>query len=67
MCDAKEYALKEPCCSLEREMFNTTGALRVLVDKHAYLEIKRASGMPVLQMGSICQGCCSIKSQPVAR
>lgn len=47
MRDAAEHALKKPCCSLEREMLNTTGALRVLVEKRAYLEIKSASGIPV--------------------
>lgn len=47
MHDAKEYALKKPCYSLERELLNTTGALRVLDEKRAYLKIKSASGIPV--------------------
>ena len=51
MHDAKWSALKEPCCSLERETLNTTGALRVLLEKHAHLEIKSALGIPILQMG----------------
>lgn len=67
MRDAKEYALKKACCSLEREMLNTTGALRVVAEKHTYLEIKSASGIPVLQMGNIFQCCYSIETQPTMR
>lgn len=40
MRDAKGYASKKPRCSLEREMLNTAGALRVLLEKHASSEIK---------------------------
>lgn len=67
MHDAKEYALKKSCCSLEREMLNTTGALRVVIEKHTYLEIKSASGVPVLQMGNIFQCCYSIETQSTMR
>lgn len=67
MRDAKEYDLKKPCCSLKREMLNTTGALRVVVEKHTYLEIKSASRIPVLQMGNIFQCCYSIKTQPTMK
>lgn len=67
MRDVKDYALKKPCCSLERETLNTTGALRVLVEKHACWEIKSALGTAVLQVGTIFQCCCSIKIQPVVK
>lgn len=67
MSDAKENALKKPCCFLEREMFNSTSALRVVVEKHTYLEIKSASGVPILQMENIFQCCYSIETQPTMR
>lgn len=70
MHDAKGYALKEPCCSLEREMLNTTGAWRVLLEKHTHLEIKSALGIPVLQMGTVLGffWCCfSIITPPMVR
>lgn len=67
MRDAEGSALKKPRCSLEREMLNTTGALRVLLEKRASSEIKSALGIPVLQMGNIFQCCYSVQVQTMAK
>lgn len=53
MQDAKDDALKEPRCSLERERHNTAGALRVLPEKCAHSEIKSALGIAGPQMGNV--------------
>lgn len=67
MCDAKGYALKKPRCSLEREMLNTTGAVRVLLETHASSEIKTALGIPIFQVGNVFQCCYSVKVQTMVK